>query len=89
METKQQFLDSIKKVCICRNIKAGTIMTAIQEGSLSFEALRRKIGVGTGNCKAKRCRSKIEERVKDYKARQSTTPVAPLPGEAMDNSPLS
>ena len=64
-------------------------MTAIQEGSLSFEALRKKIGVGTGNCKAKRCRSKIEERVKDHKARQSTTPVAPLTGEAMDNSPLS
>jgi hypothetical protein len=64
-------------------------MTAIQEGSLSFEALRKKIGVVTGNCKAKRCRSKIEERVKDHKARQSTTPVAPLTGETMDNSPLS
>ena len=42
-------------------------MAAIQEGSLTFEALRKKIGVGTGNCKAKRCRSKIEERIKDYK----------------------
>ena len=42
-------------------------MAAIREGSLSFEALRRKIGVGTGNCKAKRCRPKSEERVKDYK----------------------
>lgn len=43
-------------------------MTAIQEGSLTFEALRKKIGVGTGNCKAKRCRSKIEDRIKDHKA---------------------
>ena len=42
-------------------------MAAIKEGSLSFEALRKNIGVGTGNCKAKRCRSKIEERIKDYK----------------------
>ena len=68
METKNQLLiDSFKKVCLCRSIKAGTIMAAIQEGSLTFEALRKNIGVGTGNCKAKRCRTKIEERIKDYK----------------------
>ena len=42
-------------------------MAAIREGSLTFEALRKKIGVGTGNCKAKRCRAKIEARIKDYK----------------------
>ena len=42
-------------------------MAAIREGSLTFEALRRSIGVGTGNCKAKRCRSKIEERIKNHK----------------------
>lgn len=42
-------------------------MEAIKNGSLSFEALRRQIGVGTGNCKAKRCRSKIEERIRKHK----------------------
>ena len=42
-------------------------MAAIQEGSMTFEALRKNIGVGTGNCKAKRCRPKIEERIRDYK----------------------
>ena len=67
METKKQLIDSFKKVCLCRSIKAGTITAAIQEGSLSFEALRKNIGVGTGNCKAKRCRAKIEERIKDHK----------------------
>ena len=46
-------------------------MAAIEEGSLSFEALKRKIGVGTGNCRAKRWRSKIEERIKDHKATTS------------------
>ncbi len=45
-------------------------MSAIQQGALSFEALRRKIGVGTGNCKAKRCRGPIEKRVRDYKNSQ-------------------
>ena len=42
-------------------------MAAIREGSITFEALRKSIGVGTGNCKAKRCRSKIEERIQNYK----------------------
>jgi len=68
LETKKQLIDSFKKVCLCRSIKAGTITAAIQEGSLTFEALRKNIGVGTGNCKAKRCRAKIEERIKDHKA---------------------
>ena len=68
METKNKdLIDSFKKVCLCRSIKAGTIMAAIQEGSMTFEALRKNIGVGTGNCKAKRCRAKIEERIRDYK----------------------
>ena len=42
-------------------------MKAIHEGAITFEALRKNIGVGTGNCKAKRCRAKIEERIRDYK----------------------
>ncbi len=68
METKKKdLIDSFKKVCLCRSIKAGTIMVAIQEGSMTFDALRKNIGVGTGNCKAKRCRAKIEERIRDYK----------------------
>ncbi|MFL2947612.1 MAG: bacterioferritin-associated ferredoxin [Nitrospinales bacterium] len=72
METKKQVIDSFKKVCICRSIKAGTIMAAIKDGSLTFEALRKKIGVGTGNCKAKRCRPNIEGRIKDHKASLDT-----------------
>ncbi len=43
-------------------------MKAIDGGALSFEALRRAISVGTGNCGAKRCRPKIEETLKKYKA---------------------
>ena len=79
METKKQLIDSFKKVCLCRSIKAGTITAAIQEGSLTFEALRKNIGVGTGNCKAKRCRAKIEERIKDYKDSLATNPETGAP----------
>jgi NAD(P)H-nitrite reductase large subunit len=60
-------INNFKKICICRSVTGGTIMKAIREGSLSFEALRRAIRVGTGTCKAKRCRPKIEEQLQAYK----------------------
>ena len=63
--------EDFKKVCICRSIKGGTILTAIADGALSFEALRRKIRVGTGNCKAKRCRANIEGMVNEFKKKQN------------------
>ena len=54
-------------------------MTAIRGGTLTFEALRRELGVGTGNCKAKRCRPKIEERIKDHKASLKNPDAIELP----------
>lgn len=71
METQKKLLDNIKKVCICRGVTAGKILEAIKGGCLSFEALRRAIGVGTGNCKARRCRHNIEKRLKDYKEKEN------------------
>ncbi|MGP0628977.1 (2Fe-2S)-binding protein [Nitrospina sp. 32_T5] len=67
LKTETDWVDHFKKVCICRSITGGTIMKAIQDGALSFEALRRAIRVGTGNCKAKRCRPKIEDKLHAYK----------------------
>ena len=78
MNTQKNLIDSFKKVCICRSITAGTILKAMREGALSFNALRRAISVGTGNGKAKRGRSNIEQRLKDFKEEQKseTDPVA-------------
>ena len=67
LSMQKQVINNFKKVCICRSVTGGTIMKAIREGSLSFEALRRAIRVGTGTCKAKRCRPKIEEQLQAYK----------------------
>ena len=50
-------------------------MAAIQGGTMTFEALRREIGVGTGNCKAKRCRTKIEDRIQSHKDSLKEVPV--------------
>jgi len=66
LSTQQELINNIKKICICRGITVRTINKAMSEGCLSFEALRRQLGTGTGNCKAKRCREKIEKMVKDY-----------------------
>ena len=52
-------------------------MAAIQGGTMTFEALRREIGVGTGNCKAKRCRTKIEDRIQCYKDSLKEASVEP------------
>lgn len=60
-------VENLKKVCICRSISMGTIIKAIEEGCLSFASLKRRIRVGTGNCKAKRCRQKIEGKLQEYK----------------------
>jgi len=68
LATQDQLVQQYKKVCICRSITGGKIMKAIEGGALSFEALRRAIRVGTGNCGAKRCRPKIEETLKQHKA---------------------
>ncbi|HAK37425.1 MAG: (2Fe-2S)-binding protein [Nitrospinaceae bacterium] len=73
MTSDKKIINSFKKVCICRSIKGGTILTAMGDGALSFEALRRKVRVGTGNCKAKRCREKIEAMVRDFKKNQKVS----------------
>ena len=70
MTSEKKIINNFKKVCICRSIKGGTILTAIGDGALSFEALRRTIRVGTGNCKAKRCRPNIEAMINEFKKKQ-------------------
>ena len=73
LTSQRKLINNFKKVCICRSITGRTIMAAIGEGVLSFEALRKKIRVGTGNCKAKRCRPKIEAMIREFKKNQKTS----------------
>ena len=74
MNSEKKLINNFKKICICRSIKGGTILKAMEEdGALSFEALRRTIRVGTGNCKAKRCRKNIEKMVSEFKEDQGVS----------------
>jgi bacterioferritin-associated ferredoxin len=70
LDSEKKVINNFKKICICRSIKGGTILKAMEDGALSFEALRRTIRVGTGNCKAKRCRKNIEKMVSEFKEDQ-------------------
>ena len=73
LTSEKKIINNFKKVCICRSIKGGTIFKAMEGGALSFEALRRKIRVGTGNCKAKRCRVNIETMICEFKKNQEVS----------------
>ena len=73
MTSENKIINNFKKVCICRSINGGSILTAISKGALSFEALRRTIRVGTGNCKAKRCRANIEAMISEFKDKQKAS----------------
>ena len=73
LTSEKKIINNFKKVCICRSIKGGTILKAMENGALSFEALRRTIRVGTGNCKAKRCRKNIEGMICDFKKDKATS----------------
>lgn len=73
LNSEKKLINNFKKICICRSIKGGTILKAMEDGALSFEALRRTIRVGTGNCKAKRCRKNIERMVSEFKEDQGVS----------------
>ena len=73
MNSDTKIINNFKKICICQSIKGGTILKAMEDGALSFEALRRTIRVGTGNCKAKRCRKNIERMVFEFKEDQGVS----------------
>ena len=74
MVSQSELIKNLKKICICRSVTQGAILAAIDDGATSFEALRRKLNLGTGYCKAKRCRPKIGNLIKEFKENQKDLP---------------
>ena len=71
MVSQAELIKNLKKICICRSVTQGSIVEAIHDGATSFEALRRKLNLGTGYCKAKRCRPKVGNLIKECKENQN------------------
>lgn len=57
----ESVLDKLTKVCICKAISRAKIKEAIKAGAKTVEDVNRITGAGSGGCKGKRCRCKIEE----------------------------
>lgn len=57
----EEIMDKLTKVCICKGISRKTIKSAIKDGAITIEAVRKATGAGSGGCGGKRCTPKIEE----------------------------
>lgn len=61
MDKKQEIMDKLTKVCLCKGISRQTIKKAINEGADTLEKVQKATGAGTGSCNGRRCTHKIEE----------------------------
>lgn len=64
---KEEVLDKLTKVCICKGIPRSRIKEAIRNGANNLEDVKKVTGAGSGSCGGKRCGPKIEELLKEYK----------------------
>ncbi|MDA3730898.1 (2Fe-2S)-binding protein [Niameybacter massiliensis] len=54
-------------VCLCKGVSEETIIKAIKEGAITFEAVGEKTGAGTGVCHGARCKQTIERLIEEHK----------------------
>jgi bacterioferritin-associated ferredoxin len=66
MDKKKLFLNKNKVVCICKMVKYGVIVQAIQRGASTMADVERVTGAHVGECKGERCGFKIEEMLAEF-----------------------
>lgn len=59
-------IENLKTVCLCKNIKKGTLLRAVHGGCRTMEEVNRKVGSGSGDCKGVRCGPKIMEMIEKF-----------------------
>ncbi len=59
-------IENLKTICLCKNIKKGTILKAVYGGCHTVYAVNRKTGTGSGDCKGERCGPKIKEMIESF-----------------------
>ena len=65
-ELKQQVLDKLTKVCLCKGISRASIKKAIADGADTIAKLQKATGAGAGSCHGRRCTPKIEDLLKEH-----------------------
>lgn len=63
---KDPVIENLKSICLCKNIKKGTILRAIHGGCRTVAEVNRKMGTGRGDCKGERCGPKIREMIEEF-----------------------
>ena len=69
MDENNQVIENLKVICLCRNIKKGTILKAISKGASTLKEVNRDLGSGSGDCKGERCQAKINGIVKEQRGK--------------------
>ncbi len=59
-------IENLKTICLCKNIKKGTILNTIHGGCHTIYAVNRKLVTGSGDCKGERCGPKIKEIIEEF-----------------------
>ena len=59
-DPNRAIIENLTTICLCKNIKKGTILNAVRSGCRSAEEVNRKLGSGSGDCKGERCQAKIK-----------------------------
>lgn len=59
-------IENLKTICLCKNIKKGTILKTIHGGCHTIGAVNRKLGTGSGDCKGERCGPKIKGIIEEF-----------------------
>ncbi len=60
---KNDILDGLKPICLCKSIKKKVFLKKISEGVKTVADLKKATGAGTGPCGGKRCTPRISEMV--------------------------
>lgn len=57
-------------VCICKGIKLGTVLAAL-EGCETVQDVNRKVGSGSGGCQGERCGPRIKILLRKYREQKA------------------
>jgi NAD(P)H-nitrite reductase large subunit len=61
---KQEIIEGLKPVCICKGIPTSVFLKHIRSGLTTVEALQKATGAGRGSCKGERCTPRLEELIR-------------------------
>ena len=58
---KRHVIEGFKVICLCKSIKKSSILKAIKDGCVTVDAINKKLGSKSGDCKGERCQHKIKQ----------------------------